>query len=154
VLDQFNVRLKILYSRFINRRQFLVIIIMLSCNVNASSMNTKMLIITALNPYPKLLILRSQIRLWKFQPSSDLANKEDRYQMLGMDLRTRCLVCHRGKDHSGHHWNANLRKQNRKREKFCSSPSSKRNITWLTKHHIIVLPSSLVYFQYSLCKFP
>ena len=59
------------------------------------------------NPYPKLLILRSQIRLWQFQPSSDQANKEARYQMLGMGLRTHCLVCHRGKDHSGHHWNAN-----------------------------------------------
>ena len=77
---------------------------------NVSSLNSEMF-----NPYPKLLILRSQIRLWQFQPSSDLANKEARYQMLGMGLKTHCLVCHRGKDHSDHHWNANYKKREREK---------------------------------------
>ena len=65
---------------------------------------------SALNPYPKLLILRSQILLWQFQPFSDLANKEVRYQMSGMGLKTRYLGYHRGKGRSVHHWGANLKK--------------------------------------------
>ena len=81
------------------------------------------MLIRGLNPYPKPLILRSQIRLLQFQPFSDLANKVAHYQMLGKGLRTHCLVYHQGKDHSGHHWNANLFLKKEQREKRSSMPA-------------------------------
>ena len=40
------------------------------------------------------------------------------------------------------------------REEVCRSPSSKRNVIGLAEHHIIVLPSRFVHFQYSLCELP